>query len=327
MSTDVHNHAIPRRVLDLVCSDSRYGVTVTNDVWHSANISDFPLVPAWHDADAKLQEMDGKELDRAVLSAAPKPLYFYELDLEPQARVAQETNIGLAEMCVGHEDRLRWMAHVPLGFPGEAAKMLREAASRGAAGAQIGTSAAGRRLDDASFDEFWSAVDELGMPIFLHPAYEKQIPEYATFKLGVVVGLPVEVTVAVERLICARLFDRYPHVNIVAALGGGFFPYNEGRLRHYISQGAGLADAPAEPWSYVGRLKFDSFLHDVPALEFLIKKAGAANVMIGTDCSFRSATAAPVADVRLATDGDDAAFKQVSETNADDFFWRYGSRT
>jgi aminocarboxymuconate-semialdehyde decarboxylase len=162
------------------------------------------------------------------------------------------------------------------------------------------------------------------MPVFLHPAYEQQIPEYATFKQGVVVGLPAEVTVAVERLICARLFDRYPNVNVVAGLGGGFFPYNEGRLRHYISQGAELAGAPTDPWSYVGRLKFDSFLHDVPALEFLIKKAGSSNVMIGTDCSFRSGTPTPVADVRAATNGNAAAFEQVTETNAHDLFWQYG---
>jgi aminocarboxymuconate-semialdehyde decarboxylase len=327
MSTDVHNHAIPRRVLDLVTSDSRYGVRITNDVWHSANISDFPLVPAWHDAEAKLREMDGKELDRAVLSAAPKPLYFYELELDPQAGIAHQTNLGLAEMCLGHEDRLQWMAHVPLAFPAEAAAMLRDAASRGASGVQVGTSAAGRRLDESSFDPFWAAVDDLEIPVFLHPAYEQKIPEYATFKLGVVVGLPAEVTVAVERLICARHFDRYLNLNVVAALGGGFFPYNEGRLRHYISQGTELADAPTDPWSYVGRLKFDSFLHDVPALEFLIKKAGAANVMIGTDCSFLSATPTPVADVRSATAGDEAAFEQVAETNAHDLFWQYGLRS
>jgi hypothetical protein len=46
-----------------------------------------------------------------------------------------------------------------------------------------------------------------------------------------VVGLGVEVTVTLERMIYKGVFDRHPSLTIVAALGGGFFPYNAGRLR------------------------------------------------------------------------------------------------
>lgn len=327
MSIDIHNHAIPQRVLDLVSADPVYGVTVDAGVWKSGNIADFPLVPAWYDPDAKLREMDSKKLDSAVISAAPKPLYFYELPARPQQRIARETNLGLAEFCAGHEDRLRWMAHVPLAFPELAADMLREAAEAGASGVEIGTTAAGRQLDEKSFAPFWSAVDELAIPVFLHPAYERDLPEYATFRLGVVIGLPTAVAVAIERLICARVFDTYPRLSMVAALGGGFFPYNEGRLRHYAGMSLDLADSPRDPWSYVGRLKFDSFLHDAEALRFLIAKAGASNVLIGTDCSFLSATPDPIGELTEATKNDPAAFTAVSEDNARSLFWSYTQRT
>lgn len=317
---DVHNHAIPRRVLELVTSDPVYGVTVADGMWNSGNIVSFPLVDAWFEPDAKLREMDGKELDGAVLSAAPKPLYYYELDLAPQEAVARETNIGLEEFTRGHEDRLRWMAQVPLAFPERAAEVLRDASELGCAGVQIGTTAAGRQLDGPEFEAFWSAAEELDQTVFLHPAYERKIPEYSDYHLGVVVGLPVEVTVAVERLICSHVFDRHPNLRVVAALGGGFFPYNNGRLRHYSSFGAQLRDAPKEPWDYVGQLKFDSFLHDVGQLRFLITQAGAENVLIGTDCSFLSATPTPVSDLRAAADGDETVIQQVGETNPAQLF-------
>ena len=92
-----------------------YGVSLDNGIWHGPNIGDFELVEAWASPDGKLRELDKKGLDAAVVSIAPKPLYFFELPLEPQSKVARETNVGLSEYCAVHPDRLRWMAHVPLG--------------------------------------------------------------------------------------------------------------------------------------------------------------------------------------------------------------------
>jgi aminocarboxymuconate-semialdehyde decarboxylase len=320
MSVDIHNHIIPNRVLELLANDPVYRVSIKDDVWHGGNIHDFPMVAAWSDPDAKLQELDGKQLDRAVLSAAPKPLYYYELELEPQELMARTTNLGAAEFCEGHDDRLRWMAHVPLAFPEVAAKVLADAAEQGAVGVEIGTTVNGRRIDEPAFDPFWEAVESLNLPVFMHPAYENPLPEYEPYSLGLAIGLPVESTVALERLICARTLDRYPNLTIIAALGGGCFPYLVGRLRHYATFTPGLQGTPSDPWSYVGQLKFDSHLHDAEALQYLIQKAGPENVLIGTDCSFQSATPEPMRELRDATD-DEAAFKQVAEGNALELFW------
>jgi aminocarboxymuconate-semialdehyde decarboxylase len=110
-------------------------------------------------------------------------------------------------------------------------------------------------------------------------------------------------------------------LNVVAALGGGAFPYNVGRLRHYITWVPALSDSPKDPWSYVGQIKFDTHLHDPLALRFLIEKAGPENVLIGTDCSFPSATPEPVRELRDALGDDDASFAMVAETNAMELFW------
>ena len=119
------------------------GVSLDNGIWHGPNIGDFELVEAWASPDGKLRELDKKGLDAAVVSIAPKPLYFFELPLEPQSVVARETNIGLSEYCAVHPDRLRWMAHAPLGYPDAAARILKEAADLGTSGVQVAPSAAG----------------------------------------------------------------------------------------------------------------------------------------------------------------------------------------
>jgi aminocarboxymuconate-semialdehyde decarboxylase len=319
VNIDVHNHAIPQRVFDLVEREPAYGVSLAGGIWRGPNIGDFELVEAWASPDGKLRELDGKGLDGAVVSIAPKPLYFFELPLEPQSVVARETNIGLAEYCAVHPDRLRWMAHVPLGWPEAAAAVLEEATELGASGVQVGTSAAGRRLDDPALDPFWETVNRLRVPVFVHPGYELQVPGFADFSLGAIIGLPVETTTALERLICARHFDRYPNLCVVGAHGGGFFPYNVGRLRNYIRVREALHDLPADPWSYVGRIKFDSLVYDIDTLRFLVGKAGAENIMIGTDCSFSSAPVAPVDELRAAID-DDEEFRMAAGGNAAELF-------
>jgi aminocarboxymuconate-semialdehyde decarboxylase len=321
VSVDIHNHIIPQSVIDLCQSEPAYGVTIANGQWKSPNIHDFPLVDAWHDPAAKLRELDGKDLDQAVLSAAPKPLYYYELAVDDQERMARTFNEGAASFCDGHDDRLRWMASVPLAFPERAASVLSDALDLGASGVEIGTSADGRRIDEPEFEPFWAAAARLNVPVFLHPAYEHRLPEYEPYQLGLAIQLPVEVTTALERLICARTLDRHA-VTIVAALGGGCFPYLAGRLRHYSTFTPGLRNAPADPWAYVGQIKFDSHLHDPVALEFLIKKAGDQNVLIGTDCSFESATPAPVSELRAAVSASQESFDRVSHQNAHALFWK-----
>jgi aminocarboxymuconate-semialdehyde decarboxylase len=322
MSIDIHNHIIPQSVIDLCLSEPAYGVTVSDGQWHSPNIHDFPLVEAWFDPSAKLREMDGKELDQAVLSAAPKPLYYYELELKPQELIARTLNRGAADFCAGHQDRIRWMASVPLAFPDSAAGVLSDAVDLGASGVEIGISADGRTIDLEEFEPFWAAVERLGVPVFLHPAYEHHLPEHLPYQLSAAIGLPSDLTTVLERLIASGTLDRHPNATIVAALGGGTFPYLAGRLRHYSSITPGLRSAPQDPWSYVGQLKFDSHLHDPVALEFLIKKAGDENVLIGTDCSFLSATPAPMEELRAAVGTTPESFEKVAHDNAATLFWK-----
>ena len=275
MNIDIHNHAIPQRVFDLVEREPEYGVSLAGGTWHGPNIGDFALVEAWASPDGKLRELDGKGLDGAVVSIAPKPLYFFELPLAPQSAVARETNLGLAEYCAVHPDRLRWMAHVPLGWPEAAAEILKRAHGLGASGVQVGTSAAGRRLDDPALDPFWETVERLNVPVFIHPGYELQIQAFADCNLGAIIGLPLETTIALERLVCAGHFDRYPSLRVVGAHGGGFFPYNVGRLRNYIRVRQALKELPAIPGACVGRASSSTALvYDVDTLRFLVAKAG-----------------------------------------------------
>ena len=211
------------------------------------------------------------------------------------------------------------MAHLPLRFPKAAVDMLDEAVAAGCCGVIAGTSIAGRRLDEPDYEIFWSAVETLDMPVLLHPAYEHVSPGMGDFYLGSVIGMPTDATIALERLICSGMLDRHPKARIISALGGGFFPYQVGRLRQCISYRPELKHVKKDPWDYVGQIKFDTNVHENASLKFLIEFAGAENVLLGTDLPFSTAIENPFGMLNAAA-GSDAAIRQISETGPAAFF-------
>lgn len=313
MKIDVHNHAIPARVLDLLRRDPVYRVTVDDHHISGGNHIRFYLDPTFSDPAAKLEDLGRRGIEGAVVSAAPKPLYYYELDDGPAERLCRETNLGLAEFCQAAPDRLRWMAHVPLQSPRLAARMLEQAAAEGSRGVLVGTSIAGVRPDRPEYDVFWSAAERLGQVVLLHPSYVDPHGVFREYFFESVIGNLLETTLTLESLICSRVLDRHPRLVVIAVHGGGYFPYQAGRLRHCRTNRPELADSPEDPWAYIGQVKFDTITHDVPALRYLISRVGAENVLLGTDLPFDVAPPHPVDDLLLAVD--EATARIIAEEN------------
>jgi aminocarboxymuconate-semialdehyde decarboxylase len=306
---DVHNHAIPQTAIDLLNRDPVYGATVEDGVWRGGVHVNFELAESFLDADAKLAELEAKELEAAVVSVSPT-IFYYHVDAAAGEAMAVAGNEGLAEMA---GERLKWMAAVPLQAPARAAAVLEEAVSAGAVGVEIGTSAAETPLDDPSLEPFWAAAERLGTPVMLHPAYVPKHPRLGDFYLENVIGFPLETTIAIERLICAGVLDRHPDLRIVLVHAGGYFPWQAGRLRHARTVRPELAESPADPWSYLGRVLLDPITHDADALRHLIAKVGAEHLVMGTDLPFDMATPEPMAALRAACDEETAT--QIAERN------------
>jgi aminocarboxymuconate-semialdehyde decarboxylase len=318
MRIDTHNHAIPERVVDLLRRDPVYRVKIEGDRVSGGNWVDFTLLPSFVDPAAKLAELESKGVQGAVISAAPKPLYYYELEAEPGEALCRETNLGLAEFCACAPDRLRWMAHVPMQSPPRAVAVLEDAARAGCVGVLVATSIAGRRLDEPEYEVFWAAAERLGLVVNVHPGYQDPYPGMNPYFLHSVIGNLVETTVAAERLICAGVLDRHPAVRVLLNHAGGFFPYAAGRLRHSRTNRSELAGTPADPWAYAGQIKFDTITHDCQALAYMVQRVGAQNVVLGTDMPFDVAPPDPIGDLGRACDEDTA--RLIAETNPASLF-------
>jgi aminocarboxymuconate-semialdehyde decarboxylase len=312
---DVHNHAIPEPAVELLARDPTYGATVSGGRWRGGVHVDFEVVPSFVDADVKLAELEAAELEAAVVSVSPT-LFYYHVDADAGEAMARAVNLGLAAMIATSAERLKWMASVPLQAPERAAAVLADAVDAGCAGVEIGTAVGReRRLDDPGLEPFWAAAASHRMPVMLHPAYTAPNPSLDAFYLENVIGFPLETTIAIERLICAGTLDRHPDLRLVLVHAGGYFPWQAGRLRHARTVRPELAGSPADPWSYLGHVMLDPITHDADALRYLIAKAGAANLVMGTDLPFDMATPAPMAALRAACDDDDDTVAAIAERN------------
>jgi aminocarboxymuconate-semialdehyde decarboxylase len=293
---DTHTHFIPFELVELLrrgegppdlSLEERDGADPL--IVHENGLR-YPVFPLFHDADAKLEQMDRDGIDVSVISMTSS-LFLYWADPAETARVHRAINDAAAAMVARGGGRLAAMATVPMNDPAAAATELRRArAELGLVGVEIGTSIGETMLDDASLEPFYAAAEELQMPVLLHP-YRNMIsppgPELAGYHLGNVVGNPMETFIAAARLIVGGVLDRHPGLRVQLVHAGGAFPFQLGRLQHaYEARAETKATAQRPPSSYLENFLFDTITFDARALDFLIELVGPERVVFGTDVPF-----------------------------------------
>jgi aminocarboxymuconate-semialdehyde decarboxylase len=313
MSVDVHNHVMPTEALELLRAEPSYGVDIDADyVWSGAHHVPFPVTESFYDPAAKLAYLDERKVSVAVTSTPP-PLFFYEVDKAAGERLCQASNEGLARFCRHDPARLHWLANLPMQDPDAAVAAYRAAVKDGAKGAAIGTSIAGRRLDKPEFEVFWAAADELGLPVLVHPGWNEPHAALEDFYLQNAIGNPLETTVMVERLICAGVLARHRSVRLILLHGGGYVPYQAGRLAHACTVRPEISISAKDVWDAFDQLYFDTITHDAAALRYLVERVGTDHVVLGTDMPFDMSLDRPMEALDEALDADTA--RAVADIN------------
>lgn len=269
------------------------GRTVTR-VEVAGHPSGLPLLPQLTDVEARLAWMDAAGVD-VQLVAPWMDLAGYELDPEDGLWLARVQNDSAAELRATH-DRFLTAAAVPLQHPGHAVAELRRAVTElGHCAVQIGARVNELGLDDPSLAAFWDTAEELDVPVIVHPA-ELDVPDrHRRLFLHILVGNPAETTFAAAALLLGGVLERRPGLRVLLVHGGGFVPYQIGRLQR------GFTAAPPQfraqggrsPRDLLGQLFYDTVLHDGDALGHLLDFAGPERVLLGSDYPFPMRTDSP----------------------------------
>ena len=323
---DAHNHVFPPATIDMLRRDRKtWGVEVEDGpdgrvIRHQEGYT-YAAPDEFFVPQAKLQALAACRINGAVLCVAP-PMFFYDRPAERTAELHRATNEGLHAFAQSAPDRFRTLATVPLQSVDRAIDELEYAVTRlGMRGVEVGTSINGRRLDEPQFAPFLQAVERLGVVLMVHPAYVGATHGLDRFYMTNTVGNPLETAVVAARFICGGLLDRYPSLQVFLVHGGGYLPYQIGRLDRAALVRPELESLVSAPRDYLRRFLFDTITFDAHALSFLLNQVGRDRVVLGSDAPFDMRDPDPVATLEMATRDEETRDRVAALTARRAFQW------
>jgi 2,3-dihydroxybenzoate decarboxylase len=248
----------------------------------------------------RLAEMDEAGIDVQVLSLTSPGLQV-DLDAERSRTNARSANDFLAKVIARHPDRFRGFAALPMQDPAAAAQELERAVTQdGLCGALVNdciSGPGGRYLDAPEYDELWSALESLGVPLYLHPgappADRWRVIDGRPELYGATWSWAAEVSGHALRLLFGGVFDRHPGVTLILGHMGEFLPFQRSRLdSRYATLGAAVTTAPLKrpPSAYLGsNIVFtNSGVFSPAVLLGAVLEVGADAVMFSVDYPYES---------------------------------------
>jgi 2,3-dihydroxybenzoate decarboxylase len=243
--------------------------------------------------DLRLAAMDSAGIDLSVLSATT-PGIQGEKDAAMAVRLARQANDLLAREVQKKPLRLAGFAAVPLQDPAAAVEELQRAIKDlGFKGALINGQTNGHYLDDERFLPFWERVQELDVPVYLHPGELSDMP--AMFAGRPELGGPVWAWTAdtgahALRLIFAGTFRRFPRLKVILGHMGETLPFLLWRIDNRYELEVGRPLAPDARPSFFFRRNFvitTSGVCDNGPLIEAIAALGEDNVMFSVDYPYQ----------------------------------------
>ena len=307
---DSHFHWWPRHIFDELCKRSAYprcqpnGRGGYNYVGHEGRPS-LNSWAEWFDLDKQLEHMDGLGHQVSVVcSIGPFSIYFSDLPPEEGRGAAMAWNEAMAGAQRKYPGRVWASAAVPLTDTRIAIEVLDHAVKLGLTGVNLpGSIGRDTRIDAERLAPFYARVEQLNMPVFLHPTdavFGDDLEGYGG-ALQLSLGRVIEVSVAASRIVFSGLMERHPGIKFVMSHTGGALPYQSGRM----DKNGRNAKLPKPPSTYIKRMYTDTVSPHSAGMKFAIDYYGIDHVMYGSDYPcWDPATALALIDEIGLTDAD-----------------------
>jgi 2,3-dihydroxybenzoate decarboxylase len=254
----------------------------------------------------RLPDMDAHGIDIQVLS-----LTLPGIEADADAGAARDNaafaNDFLADVVGRHPDRFRGFAALPVQDPQAAVReLVRSVTELGFVGALVNDHAQGRYLDDPAYEDLWSALEELAVPLYLHPGSapldDWRVMSGRPEMYGASWSWQAETGGHAMRLVYAGVFDRHPRATLILGHLGEFLPFQKSRFDSRYRTLAVEAPLQRPPSTYIGSniLLTTSGILAPEAVQAAVLTAGEDAVMFSIDYPYED-TAAAVASVEQAS--------------------------
>jgi aminocarboxymuconate-semialdehyde decarboxylase len=176
------------------------------------------------------------------------------------------------------------IATLPMQSSEYAITELKAAHALGCKGIEIGTDIPGTEIDSPELENFWTTVENLSIPVLLHPTFQVIPARLRRQGLKNAVGRAAETTISLSLLLYSGVFIRHPGLVIIAAHGGGSFIWLIDRIIR--NSELGFAKTEADLHASLKQLYFDSIVLNPVSLQYLVNQVDADHILLGSDSPY-----------------------------------------
>ncbi len=242
----------------------------------------------------RIAVMDAAGIDVQVLSVVAPAAQ--EAPPAQAVTLARALNDRAAEAVRQYPERFRALASLPMTDPpAAAAEAERAVRDLGFCGVMVNGHTGGRFLDGAEFEPVLAAVEDLGVPVYLHPtyppaavaqAYGAGLDERAAAALMTAGwGWHAETGMHVLRMVLGGVFDRHPSLRVVVGHMGENLPFSLMRADAVLSPCRPEHESVADTVRSHLYLTISGYT-TVPPLQCALAVFGADRLMFSTDYPF-----------------------------------------
>jgi aminocarboxymuconate-semialdehyde decarboxylase len=240
----------------------------------------------------------------------------------------QRWNDYAAELQNKHKGTLYGFATIlPCGGAAYVKETERAIRELGLKGVFIHSSHKGHYPDDDEARPFWELVQDLQVPVMVHPPHigfgEERMNVY---RLASSVGRPFDLCLALSRLIVRGILEDFPRAIMVGSHGGGGICEVIGRMdyayelqdeAYFLGSYAPMKIKHA-PSYYLKKMYFDTVTYHPPAARLVLDTVGVDHVLYGSDAP--PLTSLKPRAIKLIHDLD------LPENDKETIFWRNAAR-
>ncbi len=275
--------------------------------------------------ETQVADMDKGGIDCRVLCTPPFA-FNYELEEANCIEWARLLNDQIFEDIKNYKNKFLGLAALPMSSVDEACRELKRTMDDyGFIGAQIATNINGTELDDESLYPFWEKAESLGAFILLHPHYTMGQGRFTDLHLRNIIGNPLDTAIAGIRLITGEIFNRFPNLKICLSHSGGYLSLAASRLDHAYTVRPEYSHLSAAPSTFLDKFYYDSIIHDMVALKYIISRVGIDRILLGTDYPFDMGDLNPIDSIRKL-DASKADKRRITSYNAQQLLKETGGK-
>ena len=250
--------------------------------------------PALYDLEERFRVLDKYDGILQVLSVGlPSPARI--ADATKAQDIARTANDEMAELVLKYPDRfVAAIACVSLNDMDSALEEVDRAVNDlKCRGVEILTPMNDKPLDSPEFMPLYEKMQQYNLPVYIHP--DRQ-PDYADYKneersryvIYALWGWVYETTVAMTRLVCSGVLEKYPDLKFVIHHSGAMVPFFEERIIGFydLFQMRGGLELPLTkaPIEYFKKFYLDTAIYGNPsALTCAFSFCGADKLMFAAD--------------------------------------------